>query len=248
MPGYMSDVSSWPQRFRRLANESRDWSSEGDERWRFQRTTVTQDIQLLPPADSMFAGQQLSVKLSLVPPYPREPPTIRFRTTIPVHPNITNLGEVTAQTWLPAWQPSMGVVDVLEQLITWLDSPDMDNVGNAPALRHYNWDRDEAQVRQQTAERQSTQMQWEDALSIISGQGGTILERRGVENPFTDAAEIVTQPPSPVASSVQDEEDSSRPLINTGTDATPWPDDVEGHVVVRRGSRAWLGVLADNVL
>ncbi|KAK0303153.1 hypothetical protein LTR01_008299 [Friedmanniomyces endolithicus] len=231
MPGYISNVTSPSGRFHRLAEESEDWSVARHGKWRFQRANITQEVQLFLPANSRFAGQQINVKVYLTMPYPREPPAIRFLNPVPDHPHITRRGELAEQTWSPAWDPSMGVIDVLEQLMTWLDVPDSQRIGNVPAQASDHRSREESRTSPSEAERKSTVVQWENALPIVSGQGEAILQRQGVANPFLD--------PEGTASSAHDEDESSEPLIATSADAKPRPYEAGGRSPVRRGGE-WL--------
>ncbi|KAK0936234.1 hypothetical protein LTR29_012154 [Friedmanniomyces endolithicus] len=224
MPGYISNVTSPSERFRRLAEESEDWSVARHGKWRFQRANITQEVQLFPPANSRFAGQQINVKVYLTMPYPG--------TTC-------HSGELAEQTWSPAWDPSMGVIDVLEQLMTWLDVPDSQRIGNVPAQASDHRSREESRTSPSEAERQSTVVQWENALPIVSGQGGAILQRQGVANPFLDPEGTGSWSPSTVASSAHDEDESSEPLIATSADAKPRPYEAGGRSPVRRGGE-WL--------
>ncbi|KAK0254818.1 hypothetical protein LTS09_010289 [Friedmanniomyces endolithicus] len=219
MPGYTSNVTSSSERFRRLAEESEDWSIETHRKWRFQRANITQEVRLFPPTNSRFVGQEINVKLFLTTPYPREPPTIRFLNPVPNHPNITRRGELAEQTWSLAWDPRMGAVDVLEQLMTWLDDPDSHKIGNVAALGSDHRSREESRIR--------------------PSQGGVIIGRQGVANPFLTPEETGSRSPSIVASSAHDEDESLEPLVARGEDAKPRLDEGEGRSTVRRGGE-WL--------
>ena len=239
MPGYTSNVTSSSERFRRLAEESEDWSIETHRKWRFQRANITQEVRLFPPTNSRFVGQEINVKLFLTTPYPREPPSIRFLNPVPNHPNITRRGELAEQTWSLAWDPSMGVADVLEQLMTWLDDPDSHKIGNVAAQGSNHRSREESRTRPSEAERQSTLVQRANTMPIVSGQGGVIIGRRGVANPFLAPEETGSRSPSIVASSAHDEDQSLEPLIARGEGAKPRLDEGEGRSTVRRGGE-WL--------
>ncbi len=239
MPGYTTNVTSSSERFRRLAEESEDWSVERYRKWRFRRANITQEVRLFPPTNSRFMGQEINVKLFLTTPYPREPPTIRFLNPVPDHPYVTRRGELAEQTWLLAWDPSMGVVDILEQLMTWLDDPDSQKIGEVVAQGSDHRSREESRIRPNEAERQSTLVQRENAMPIVSGQGGVIMGRRGVADAFLAPEETGSRSPSTVVSSAHDEDESLEPLIATGVDAKPRPNEAGGRSTVRRGG-GWL--------
>ena len=83
-------------------------------------------ITIQGPADSPYEGQTYSVRFDFPITYPFSPPTIVMSTSI-LHPNISHKGDICLAILKEDWTPSNTTKKIIEQLLTILTVPNIDD-------------------------------------------------------------------------------------------------------------------------
>lgn len=127
----MTSSVSGHQRSKRLRSELACFRSECDnaQLQLYTLETTTEDlstwtISLMPGEDSMYHGKTLELQISFPQQYPREPPIVRFLSSL-YHPNVTSAGLVNGDVLTDDWSPVMTAHGVILCMLNLLDQPDL---------------------------------------------------------------------------------------------------------------------------
>ncbi|KAI3657038.1 hypothetical protein MP638_003256 [Amoeboaphelidium occidentale] len=92
---------------------------------------------IMGPADTPFKGGVFALNLSFKGDYPFKPPVVKFTTKI-YHPNVNDDGSIClGLIKSDAWKPATRVVDVLNEIVELLKSPNPDDPLKADIAEQY---------------------------------------------------------------------------------------------------------------
>lgn len=92
-------------------------------------------VDISPPTDCLYGCSTYTVALAFPPNYPFDPPKATFLSNI-LHPNISKSGDVCLSS-LKVWSPSITSRKIIEELVTILITPNIDDPINAEAASLY---------------------------------------------------------------------------------------------------------------